>query len=414
MPLRKITQRNKDGKITALKKYSGIFEFYSTSDHDKKTLYHYIQYPQVDAKLPHIKKAVHTLDRDEALEILIQKRNEVKRERQKIKDGLLSLEDEKLRGTLTLDELAKFYFEKRPDITAKRRYYNHVSSTIIDNSKIPLGNYKIKSITIANIENLQKVLFEKINPRTKRNYAPRTINEVIFVLRAIINLGIKNKWCSDNPVKDDEIKKKPNIHEPGRVLTDNELDSLWNNDKLRSNTRLFLFATLCYYTGARPDAVIDIQVKHINFNDNKIALKAMKKGKNYSQKVKNEVIEMLRSWIKQHNLAHNHFIFFPKQSYDRAKTEGTREKAKNKSANYSGYRRALQKIYDPMFNVGIDSYDIMYKITTYSLRRTSATKIYKTHGIIAAKNFLNHTDIKTTMKYLNISEKDDDLAVEVL
>jgi integrase len=56
----------------------------------------------------------------------------------------------------------------------------------------------------------------------------------------------------------------------------------------------------------------------------------------------------------------------------------------------------------------------MYKITTYSLRRTSGTKIYRAHGIITAKKFLNHTDIKTTMKYLNVSDEEVGEAVNVL
>ncbi|MDD2790341.1 MAG: hypothetical protein PHU40_06675 [Sulfurimonas sp.] len=42
------------------------------------------------------------------------------------------------------------------------------------------------------------------------------------------------------------------------------------------------------------------------------------------------------------------------------------------------------------------------------MRRTAGTKIYKNHGIVHAKKFLNHTDIKTTMKYLNI---DDDMEI---
>ena len=48
----------------------------------------------------------------------------------------------------------------------------------------------------------------------------------------------------------------------------------------------------------------------------------------------------------------------------------------------------------------------MYRVTVYTMRRTTGTKVYKAKGIVHAKKFLNHTDIKTTMKYLNV---DDDL-----
>jgi len=172
--------------------------------------------------------------------------------------------------------------KKKPDITAKRRYYNHISPTILDKSNAPFGKYKLKSITVANIENLQKILSTKINPRRQQVYAASTRNEIIFVLRAIFNLGIKNSWCSKNPINDDDvqtdIKKTLQQHEPGRIFTDDELKKFWNLEELVSKPRLYLFTTLCYYTGGRPDAIIDIQVKHINFNENRISLKAMKKG----------------------------------------------------------------------------------------------------------------------------------------
>ena len=48
-------------------------------------------------------------------------------------------------------------------------------------------------------------------------------------------------------------------------------------------------------------------------------------------------------------------------------------------------------------------------LTVYTMRRTAvATKVYKKFGIVHAKKFLNHTEIDTTMKYLNI---DDDMEV---
>ena len=38
------------------------------------------------------------------------------------------------------------------------------------------------------------------------------------------------------------------------------------------------------------------------------------------------------------------------------------------------------------------------------MRRPAATKVYKKFGIVQAKKFLNHTEIDTTMKYLNIED----------
>ncbi len=47
-------------------------------------------------------------------------------------------------------------------------------------------------------------------------------------------------------------------------------------------------------------------------------------------------------------------------------------------------------------NMGIDSYGNVNGVNVYSMRRTAATKVYKKHGIVYAKEFLHHSDIKGT------------------
>jgi len=47
------------------------------------------------------------------------------------------------------------------------------------------------------------------------------------------------------------------------------------------------------------------------------------------------------------------------------------------------------------------------------MRRTAGTKVYKKYGIVHAKKFLNHTDIKTTMHYLNV-EDDTEVMIDAL
>lgn len=419
MGTRAITKRDKNGRITKYKKYTGVSEFYSDSDHDKATIAHYIQYPDAYQPNKYIKERVETTDRDEALRILEERRSEVKRERNKIKSGQITLEDAKRRGQLTLNQMAKLYFGQRTHRTNNKndhgRYNLHVSTAIIDeNSSQDFGEYKVEKITTSEIQQLQTSLSQKNNPRTGRAYAPKYINDIIKALSAMFNEGIDQGWCSHNPVKTKKVKKLSENTEPGRVLTDAELDRLWKLEDLKNTPRLFLYAKLCYFTGARPDAVMDVQVKHVNFKEKKIRFKAMKGAKTYLQTVNDEVLTLIRSCINTHKLKPDHFLFFPRQTAARAKTKEDEEAAKRKSSNNSGYRRSMQSILNPVFNQDIDSYDVMYKITTYSLRRTSATKIYKAHGIIAAKKFLNHTDIKTTMKYLNVTDSEIDEAVNVL
>ena len=114
---------------------------------------------------------------------------------------------------------------------------------------------------------------------------------------------------------------------------------------------------------------------------------------------------LLREWIGKHNLTHSNFIFYPIQVYLRTKDANE----KNKHANYTGYRRLIQKMLDPVFNVGIPTGESMHRIVIYSLRRTAGTNVYKKYGIKHAQKFLNHTDIVTTVKYLNIDDDMEDI-----
>lgn len=202
----------------------------------------------------------------------------------------------------------------------------------------------------------------------------------------------------------DDIQKIEQNSEPGRVLTDEELDVMFNIFKngdydlgIKPRPTLYLFSKILYFTGARPSGVIDIQVKHCNFDENKITIKAMKKGKSYQAQVRLELMELIKEWIVEHKLGFNDYIFYPQQTFKRT------EKGKDKPTAYSGYRKQGQQVFNKIFNVGIPNTELMHRVSFYSLRRTAGTKVYKAKGIIHAMLFLNHTSVKTTQIHLNVT-----------
>lgn len=132
----------------------------------------------------------------------------------------------------------------------------------------------------------------------------------------------------------------------------------------------------------------------------------MKQGKPYDARVSKELIDLFKNWIKEHSLVHDNFIFYPQQLYKRAITKEEKDALKNQSTRYQKYAEQLRKIFDKYFNQNIGAFDLAYRVSVYTMRRTAATKVYKKFGIVHAKRFLNHTEIDTTMKYLNI---DDDM-----
>ena len=385
-------------KIRA-KKYSGIFEYFKDSDKDKRTIAYYISFRDLDNKVKKIKCNATT--KEDALQILNEKRNELTKDRAEIQKDHSSLNRKLMTNNLTLDDIAKLYF---PTKTAKTTdmiessYNRHISPE--------LGKMKIRKIKTEDIKVLSDKLKET-NSRQGTPLNPRTVKKAITYIRALFNWAIKEGYVDKNPVIVKDIIKVDR-NEAGRVLSDEELEKLWNLDDLAVKPRLFLFLKACYHTGARPSAVMDIQVKHINFDKKTVHIRAMKQGKPYDARVGQELLNLFKNWINEHKLVHDNFIFFPIQLYNRSEDIEGREKYKNQSTRYQKYAEQLRKIFDKYFNLNIGTYDLAYRVSVYTMRRTAATNVYKKLGIVHAKRFLNHTEISTTMKYLNI---DDDMEV---
>ncbi len=379
------------------KKYNGIYEYFRNSDHDKQTVSYYIAYRDIDNKIKKVK--CEAKNEDEALELLNNKKTELTKIRKEIRKDSSKLHQKIMNDNLILEDVAKLYFQtktiKSIDMI-ESAYYRQVNPI--------LGNTKISQIKTSDVKNLS----DKLKNQKSRHgtlYNPRTIKKIITNLRALFNWAKKEKYVGENPVIIKEIIQVEK-NKAGRVLSDDELQKLWNLDEFILKPRLLLFLKTCYHTGARPSAVMDIQVKHINFNEGTVHIRAMKLGEAYDARVSRELLDMLEDWIKKHKLVHDNFIFFPMQLYKRATTDKERECIKNTHTRYQGYAEHFRAIFDKHFNQNIGTYDHAYRVTVYTMRRTSATNVYKNLGIVHAKKFLNHTEIDTTMKYLNI---DDDL-----
>jgi len=392
-------------KIRA-KKYSGIFEYFRDSDIDKRTTAYYISYRDLDNKIKKVKCNANT--KEDALKILNEKRAELTKDREEIQKDKTLLSRKIMTSSLSLEDVAKLYFPTKTIKSIKT-----IESAFNRHVKPTLGKIKIAKIKTDDIKNLSEKLKKTPVLRGAQSKAkvdasslnPRTVKKIISNLRAIFNWAIKEGYLNRNPVIVGDIIKTDR-NEAGRVLSDVELEKLWNLDEFQVKPRLLLFLKACYHTGARPSAVMTIQVKHINFDKSTVHIRAMKQGKPYDARVSVELLDMLSEWIVKHDLVHDNFIFFPMQLYMRATTEQEKSSIKNSHTRYQGYAEHFRAIFDKHFNQNIGTYDNAYRLTVYTMRRTAATNVYKKLGIVHAKRFLNHTEIDTTMKYLNI---DDDM-----
>ena len=388
-------------KIKA-KKYNGISEYYYPKSTYKETRALYISYR--DEYGQSVKKKLNTLDRDEALKELNNIKADITKLKRRLELNDIDIQRSQNMKRLTLLQLSNLYYEQRQtkeNLKDKNKFNHRV---------IPILGAKLASkINHDDILQLQNKLIDM-------DYAPKTINDTIDGLRALYNVAIRKKWVDYNPVDRYEIPKIEEEHEPGVILSDNQLQIMFYafrygvpNLNISPQPRLFFFAKLLYHTGARPNAIIDIQVQHCDFNQNKIHLKAMKKGKSYQQQVSKEIMNLISDWIEKHDLKYGDYLFYPIQTFLRTNSS----LAKKKTVNYSGIRRAGQRVFDKLFNIGIPTDAVMDRVSFYSLRRTSGTKIYKAKGIVQAMLFLNHTNVTTTQKYLNV-KGDIDSIVDIL
>ena len=390
------------------KKYSGIYEYFKDSDIDKRTVAYYISYRDLDDKVKKVKCNATT--KEDALEILNKKRVELAKDRIEIQKDKTLLNRKIMNNNLSLEDIAKIYFPTKTAKTTKM-----IESAFNRHVKPKLGYMKISKIKTDDIKKLSEELKKTPALRGVQKKAkpdadslnPRTVKKIISNLRAMFNWAIKEGYIDKNPVVVADIIKTDK-NEAGRVLSDAELEKLWNLDEFQTKPRLLLFLKTCYHTGARPAAVMTIQVKHINFENKTVHIRAMKQGKPYDARVSDELLGMFKEWISKYNLVHDNYIFFPIQLYKRAITEEEKMAIKNSHTRYQGYAEHFRAIFDKHFNQNIGTYDHAYRVTVYTMRRTAATKVYKKFGIVHAKRFLNHTEIDTTMKYLNI---DDDMEV---
>ena len=366
-------------KIRA-KKYNGITEYFNPKSVNKETRSLYLSYRDETGKPTLVKSG--TLDRDEALHQLNNIKAEVLKRKQEIDGDADRLSRAAKTKTLTLQQASDIYYSTKQHNKSHILVKTNMEKRVLDTW---LGSKRISKISTDDIKKLQDSL--------KNKYAPKTVNEQIRSLRSLFTYAIKENWIVKNPV---DVPKVEDDKDPGRVLSKEELGLMFKVFKegdyeksILANPRLYFFTKLLLHTGARPAALLDVQVKHIDFNQRKIRFKAMKKGKSYQQALTPEAESLIMEWIEGRRLTHSNYLFHNPTN-------------KNKALQYNTLSKTSRPIFNKLFNGGIPKDDRMHRVTFYSLRRTGGTMMYKKHGIMHAMVFLNHTSVQTTQTYLNV------------
>jgi len=279
--------------------------------------------------------------------------------------------------SVTLNDLSVNYFK------GKKEFFNNgyelrgsskrLSSKYDNHLKKKLGSKDIKDITSADFEEI-KIALEKLGR------AGKTINGVMDLARAIINKGIADGLIDVNVAKGVGVNKKKADKKRDRFLSIEEVHVLL--EAVREDHVLYRFILLALSTGARLGTLLNVKAKDINFTSGAVKLHDFKTSTEYTGFIDSDE---QKSIMKKHceSLEVNDFYI---------------------DMNSRTLGRKLKKIFDRLFNVGLDADDTINRVVVHTLRHTFASQLV-TQGksLYIVQKLMNHSDIKMTERYAKLA-----------
>lgn len=313
------------------------------------------------------------------------------------------------KDVLTFEQLAALYFENREaNDTSETTKNIKNDKSILNNHLIYFFKHNANSITEESINKFKLLKKKNVVLTTAKNkpistnkkcLSPKTINNILVLLSAILQYGLEQNKISKIP----KIKKLTgidNIRE--RYFTKEEIELIL--EKISDNPILSLFLKISLSTGGRLETIGSIKVKDINLLDKTVLLinfKLKSTGKNnttYHGFLNDQLIPELSSLIK--GLSPNSYIF--------------RDASGNRiSTDY--FQNHLQPLFNELFNIGLDNSDAKNRAVIHTLRHTFATQLAKNgEHVLTIQTLMDHSDIKSTLRYTKFDPKNGKNAVDCL
>lgn len=273
----------------------------------------------------------------------------------------------KKRNILTIEIIANEYFTSNNVVRSiKSHYQTHI---------LPFFRfYDIENLSKNDILKFTNTLKSTNGIRTKKPLAPKTINNILNILKAITKYALKNDLIKNDFTKYINLSDVDNARE--RFLTKEEIETLYY--EIKEDEIVYLFFKLALNTGGRLATLLNIHKKDIDFTHNLIALKDFKNNSTYKAFLTDELKYLLE--LRTQNLSLNDKIFT------------------------SNPEKRLRVILDNLFNNGIDPHDRKNKVVIHTLRHTFASHLaINGTPIFTIQKLMNHKDIKMTLRYAKLS-----------
>ena len=320
----------------------------------------------------------------------------------KVKNGVDPLAHKKKKNIVTLNALAKTYFDNKRCHTCEHcKAYNQLDPQIqadvplTDKSlncdhrtkKHLLNKYNKHLAPIFGKKDVSQIKKEDVNKFIQKlqsqGKAANTINGIVQLMGAIINYSIKNKELPIiNPCVG--IGKLATDNDRQRYLSTDEVKTLL--DALKDDPRTLLFVRLSLSTGGRLQTILNIRKIDLDLQNSTVTLKDFKNNDTYKGFLDDALTRDLEILVK--NLNPNDYIVGGKPT--RLSTNALSSK--------------LRPVLNRLFNAGVDEKDTKNRVVIHTLRHTFASHLaINGTPIFTIQKLMNHRDITMTMRYAKLA-----------
>ena len=149
---------------------------------------------------------------------------------------------------------------------------------------------------------------------TEAKRTPATVNRYFSSLSAFLSHAVRLKWINENPCFG--LNKLKENSGRDRVLTDDEIFRLLPACRQSKSPYLYCIVLMSLTTGARQGEILNLEWRHVDFNNRLAYLKETKNGRPRSGALADSVIEELKEFYEKRD-SKKSLVFASKTAFGR-------------------------------------------------------------------------------------------------
>jgi len=265
--------------------------------------------------------------------------------------------------SVTVGELAAEYFEwaevhNRSWRKTQQKYNKHISY---------LDNVVVMSLKDLDVTKLQKKLKDK-------KVADSYNNDIVGILTAVVNFGVKKGIIEYSPFKD--LKKMKVDNSRKRWLKKDEIEKLL--EVVKDNEYFRRFVLIGIHTGARASSILSIKKSDIDFDNMRIEIRNQKGSSSYTNPISKEFCDAMIDIDDGYIVGGNSKI------------------------RYNTFYNTFSKVLNSLFNSCLDK-SSKKRVKMHTLRHTYASHLaLKNTPLDKIKKLMDHKDINITLRYAHL------------